>query len=102
MKNRFQSIKLIDQGVVFMILSALLSALNGAVAKLLCDTMDPIEIVFYRNLLGIIIILYSLKNSSIILNNSKLHLLFLRGLFGALAMILFFYTIATIPLSTSN
>jgi drug/metabolite transporter (DMT)-like permease len=60
--------------------------------------MDPLEIVFYRNLLGILIIVYSLKKVRVIVNTSKLHLLFLRGVFGALAMILFFYTIATIPL----
>jgi drug/metabolite transporter (DMT)-like permease len=93
-----EKLKLIDQGVLFMILSAMISALNGAVAKILSDTMDPIEIVFYRNLLGIIIILYSLKKFPKVIDRSKLHLLFLRGLFGALAMLLFFYTIAYIPL----
>lgn len=95
MPQKFNSI---DQGVLFMILSAVLSALNGAVAKLLSETMDPIEIVFYRNLLGVAIILYSLKKAPALVNGSKLYLLLLRGLFGALAMVLFFYTIAAIPL----
>jgi len=93
-----KSLKLIDKGVLFMLLSALISALNGAVAKILSETMDPLEIVFYRNLLGVLIILYSLKKFPRVIDSSKLHLLFLRGLFGALAMVLFFYTIATIPL----
>lgn len=88
----------IDKGVLFMLLSAFISALNGAVAKVLSESMDPIEVVFYRNLLGIIIILYSLKKVSVEIDRSKLHLLFLRGFFGAMAMVLFFYTIATIPL----
>lgn len=81
-----------------MVISALLGALNGATAKLLSESMDPLEIVFYRNLLGFFIILFSLKKFSVSIDSSKLHLLFLRGLFGALAMVLFFYTIATIPL----
>ncbi len=81
-----------------MLLSASISALNGAIAKILSETMDPIEIVFYRNFLGVIIILYSLKKIPVSINTSKLHLLFLRGVFGAMAMLLFFYTIATIPL----
>ena len=81
-----------------MLASALISALNGAIAKVLSQTMDPIEIVFYRNLLGIFIILYSLNKVRVTIERSKLHLLFLRGAFGALAMVLFFYTIATIPL----
>lgn len=101
MSNSLSKLKLIDQGVLFMILSALLSALNGAVAKLLSQTMDPIEIVFYRNLIGIFIIIYTLKKAPVLFDTSKLHLLFLRGLFGALAMVLFFYTIATIPLGVA-
>lgn len=87
-----------DLGVIFMLLSALISALNGAVAKILSESMDPIEVVFYRNLLGVIIILYSFKKLSVSFDTSKIHLLFLRGVFGATAMVLFFYTIATIPL----
>lgn len=81
-----------------MLLSAFIGALNGAVAKILSVSMDPIEIVFYRNLLGVMIILYSLKKIPVIIDTSKLHLLLLRGIFGSLAMLLFFYTIAKIPL----
>ena len=104
MLNKYKSIsklKSIDKGVLFMLLSALISALNGAVAKILSETMDPIEVVFYRNLLGVIIILYSLKKIPVSFDISKLHLLFLRGFFGAVAMLLFFYTIATIPLGVA-
>lgn len=81
-----------------MLLSVLIGALNGAVAKFLSQSMDPIEIVFYRNLIGVLIVLYSFKKFSVSIDTSKLHLLILRGVFGALAMVLFFYTIATIPL----
>ena len=88
----------IDKGVLFMLISALISALNGAVAKILSESMDPIEVVFYRNLLGVVIILYSFKKISVSFDSSKVHLLFLRGVFGSIAMLLFFYTIATIPL----
>lgn len=91
-------LKAIDTGVLFMLLSSFLGALNGAVAKLLSESMDPIEIVFYRNLLGVLIILISLKKVSVTFDTTKVHLLLLRGVFGALAMVLFFYTIATIPL----
>lgn len=94
-------LKLIDKGVFFMLLSALIAALSGAVAKVLSQTIDPIEIVFYRNLLGVMIILYSFKRVSVSIDKSKLHLLFLRGFFGTLAMLLFFYTIATIPLGVA-
>lgn len=97
MKNLLK-LNTIDKGVLFMLLSALIGALNGAVAKYLSQSMDPIEIVFYSKLNRCLIVLYSFKKFSVSIDTSKLHLLFLRGVFGALAMVLFFYTIATIPL----
>ena len=96
--NVISKLKSIDTGIFFMLMSAMLGSLSGAVAKVLSDTMDPLEIVFYRNFLGVIIILYSFKKASVSFDISKSHLLFLRGLFGTIAMVLYFYTIATIPL----
>lgn len=93
-----EQFKSIDKGVLFMLASAFLGAINGAVAKFLSQSIDPFEIVFYRNLIGFILIFWSLKKFSVPVDTSKLHLLFLRGFLGAVAMILFFYTIATIPL----
>lgn len=81
-----------------MLLSALISALNGAITKVLSDDIPPLEIVFFRNLIGVFIILWALKIRPPLLMGKKHHLLFLRGFLGFLAMILFFYTISTIPL----
>ena len=78
--------------------SALISALNGALAKVLSDDMSAMEIVFFRNIIGVALILFALKHTPPKLNGGKLHLLFIRGLFGFSAMILFFYTITVIPL----
>lgn len=87
-----------DRGVLFMLLSALISALNGAVAKLLGDDLSALQIVFFRNLIGVAIILVMLRHTPPALPGGKLHLLLLRGFFGFSAMILFFYTITVIPL----
>lgn len=81
-----------------MLLSALISALNGAIAKILSDDMSALEIVFFRNIIGVIIILYALKIRPPKLIGGKIHMLFMRGVFGFIAMILFFYTITVIPL----
>jgi len=81
-----------------MLASALISALNGAIAKILSEDLSALEIVFFRNLIGVFIILYALKHTPPKLLGGKLHLLITRGLFGFTAMILFFYTITTIPL----
>ena len=94
-------IKNIDKGVVFMLGSALISALNGAITKILSSDMSALEIVFFRNLIGIGLILYALKHTPPTLSGGKLHLLITRGVLGFTAMILFFYTITTIPLGVA-
>ena len=81
-----------------MLIGALISALNGALAKILSQEMSALEIVFFRNLIGVALILYALKHTPPKLSGGKFHLLLTRGLFGFTAMILFFYTITTIPL----
>ncbi|QSZ43047.1 EamA family transporter [Sulfurimonas aquatica] len=81
-----------------MLLGALISALNGALTKILSEHMSALEIVFFRNLIGVFIILYALKHTAPKLSGGKFYMLFSRGLYGFLAMILFFYTITVIPL----
>ncbi len=81
-----------------MLVGALISALNGAIAKLLSDDISAMEIVFFRNIIGTVIILYALKHTPPKLSGGKFHMLLTRGFFGFSAMILFFYTITVIPL----
>ncbi len=87
-----------ESGVLFMLASALISAFNGAITKILAQDISALEIVFFRNLFGIFLILYALKHTPPKRSGAKLYLLLLRGLLGFSAMILFFYTITVIPL----
>jgi len=89
----------IHKGAVYIFFSALLSALNGAVAKILGDDLSALEIVFFRNLFGVVLILTALRITPSSHQGGELKLLILRGLFGFSAMLLFFYTITTIPLA---
>ena len=91
-------IKNLDTGVLYMLAAALISALNGAMTKMLSVEISALEIVFFRNFIGIFLILYAIKHTPVTLYGGKFHLLFMRGFFGFTAMILFFYTIAVIPL----
>ncbi len=88
----------IDSGVAFMFFSSMLSALNGAMAKILGSDMSALEIVFFRNLFGVLIILYTLRHTPPTLQGGNFKLLIWRGIFGFSAMLFFFYTITTIPL----
>lgn len=81
-----------------MLISSLFSAVNGALAKLMSQELSALEIVFFRNLIGVMFILYALNHTRPSLPGGKLHLLLTRGFFGFSAMILFFYTITSIEL----
>ncbi|WP_434581099.1 DMT family transporter [Sulfurimonas sp. NW15] len=91
-------LKNVESGILFMLGAALISALNGALTKILSEDISALEIVFFRNLIGIFIILYALQHTAPKLTGGKIYMLFTRGLFGFMAMILFFYTISVIPL----
>jgi len=91
-------LKGVESGILFMLASALISALNGALTKILSEDIPALEIVFFRNLIGVFIIVYALKHTAPKLRGGKFHLLFFRGFLGFSAMILFFYTITVIPL----
>ncbi len=91
-------LKNLDNGILFMLASALISALNGALTKILSADISALEIVFFRNFIGIFLILYALKHTPPKLTDKRWYLLFMRGFFGFSAMILFFYTITQIPL----
>lgn len=88
----------IDKGVLFMLLSALIAAFDGAIAKILSEDISALEIVFYRNIIGVFFLISMLKHTPAKLPGGQKFLLVMRGLLGFSAMILYFYTIATIPL----
>jgi len=98
MRQKIARIHALDAGIFFMLFSALLSALNGAVAKMLGAEMSALEIVFWRNLAGVLFILLALRHTPATLPGGRPELLVLRGVLGFSAMILFFYTITAIPL----
>ena len=81
-----------------MLSSSFLGAINGAIAKTLATSIPALEIVFFRNILGVIIILAILKHTPSHIDRKNLPFLVLRGFFGFVAMFLFFYTITVIPL----
>ena len=81
-----------------MLIGALISALNGALTKILSHDMSALEIVFFRNIFGVVLIVYALKHTLPTLNGGKFYMLLQRGTLGFMAMILFFYTVTVIPL----
>lgn len=85
-------------GIKYMLFASLLFAFMGAVAKQLSDSMSSVEVVFFRNVFGVIIILFSIYNSPLKQIGGKFWLLIFRGVAGFVALLFFFYNISVISL----
>jgi len=88
----------IDLGVRYMLLSSFLFAFMGAFAKLSSETMSSVEVVFFRNVFGVLLVGVMVFKKPMRHIGGKPFLLFFRGLMGFIALLAFFYNIAHIPL----
>lgn len=85
-------------GVYFMILACLDFALMGACVKLLSEELSSVEIMFFRNVIGVFFLLYLLRKLKIHKEGGRLWLLIFRGVTGTLSLYLFFYNVSNITL----
>lgn len=92
------NIKKLNDGVKYMLFASFLFAIMGAFAKLSSEYMSSLEVVFFRNIFGVIIIGYTIYKTGLKSKGGKPVLLFLRGLMGFLALLAYFYNVANIPL----
>ena len=88
----------VSKGIKYMLLASLLFAFMGAAAKELSDSMSSVEVVFFRNVFGVIFILISIYNSPLKQLGGKFWLLIFRGVAGFVALLFFFYNISIISL----
>lgn len=92
-------IKRINIGVWYMLFASFCFAIMGAMAKELSLYMDSLEVVFFRNLIGVILVLVSFLKVPIKQKGGKPFLLLFRGFMGFVALVAFFYNIAHISLA---
>ncbi|MDD2358468.1 MAG: DMT family transporter [Thiovulaceae bacterium] len=88
----------IDEGVKYMLFASFLFAVMGAFAKLSSGYMSSLEVVFFRNVFGVLIIGFAVLKSPLKSVGGKPFLLFFRGFIGFTALLAFFYNIAHISL----
>lgn len=88
----------VKKGIQYMIVASLLFAFMGAAAKGLSESMSSIEVVFFRNVFGVVLILFSIYKSPLVQQGGKFWLLIFRGMAGFIALLFFFYNIANISL----
>lgn len=88
----------LNTGVKYMLFASLMFAVMGAFAKLASAHMSSLEVVFFRNVFGVVIIGYAILKKPMQHQGGKPLLLFFRGFMGFTALLAFFYNIAHIPL----
>ena len=88
----------VSQGIKYMLFASLLFAFMGAFAKELSDDLPSLEVVFFRNVFGVVLILLSIYRKPLNQVGGKPWLLIFRGMAGFTALLFFFYNISQIPL----
>lgn len=91
-------IKELNKGVQYMLIASFTFAIMGAFAKLSSQHMSSLEVVFFRNIAGVIIVGLAILKKPLKSKGGKPWLLFFRGFMGFTALLAFFYNIAHIPL----
>ena len=84
-----------------MLLAALGFSLMGGSAKLLKGSFNAGQLVFYRNLVGLIFLVASFMMKPAINKGARFHRLLFRGLMGTTALYTLLYCILHIPLGTA-
>lgn len=93
-----EQIKNLNKGVQYMLIASFTFAIMGAFAKLASNYMPSLEVVFFRNIAGVILVGIAVWKSPLVGKGGKPWLLFFRGFMGFIAVLAFFYNIAHIPL----
>ncbi|MCD6433565.1 MAG: DMT family transporter [Sulfurimonas sp.] len=91
-------IKELNSGVKYMLLASFTFAIMGAFAKLASLHMSSLEVVFFRNIAGVLIIGFAVLKKPMKHQGGKPWLLLFRGMMGFTALLAFFYNIAHISL----
>ncbi|ALF45100.1 DMT family transporter [Campylobacter curvus] len=88
-------------GVYYMLIACFMFAVTGAFAKYLSKDMPSIEVVFFRNLIGLVMIVYALYKKPAKQTGGHPWLLMFRGFVGTMALFAFFYNVAHISLGAA-
>lgn len=97
--NKIDETENIKLATKYMLFASLLFALTGGFAKELSAYMSSIEVVFFRNVSGVFIISYAIYKSGLVQKGGRPLLLIGRGVVGFVALLMYFYNIANIPLA---
>jgi len=93
-----EKIKNMDRGILFMLLASLSFAAMGGFAKVVSQALPPVEVTFFRNIFGVVLVGLSIWKVPLKQTGGKFLLLLFRGSIGFIALLAYFYIMAHIPL----
>ena len=88
-------------GILYMLLAALGFSIMGGAAKLLKGSFNAGQLVFYRNLVGLVFLITGFIIKPPVNNGGKLKWLIFRGIMGTVALYTLLYCILHLPLGTA-
>jgi drug/metabolite transporter (DMT)-like permease len=91
-------IKNMDRGILFMLLASLSFAVMGGFAKVVSQVLPPVEVTFFRNIFGVVLVGIAIYRVPLKQTGGKPFLLIFRGSMGFAALLAYFYIMAYIPL----
>ena len=94
----YNILKRLNTGVKYMLIASFTFAIMGAFAKLSSEHMSSLEVVFFRNIAGVLLVGFAVLKKPMTQLGGKPWLLFFRGFMGFVALLAFFYNIAHISL----
>jgi len=92
----------LNLGVKYMLISSICSAFVAAFAKELSTHMDSLEVVFFRNVIGVLLVGVTFLKFPVKQVGGKPFLLFFRGFIGFVSLVAYFYNIANISLADAT
>ena len=81
-----------------MLLASLSFAAMGGFAKVVSQTLPPVEVTFFRNIFGVVLVGIAIWKVPLKQTGGKPFLLLFRGSMGFAALLAYFYIMAHIPL----
>lgn len=82
-----------------MLIAAFCFSVSGACSKILGKRISSVELVLFRNSIGVLFVLFSIYKRPMVHIGGKLALLVFRGIIGTLALYTFFFSVTKIGLA---
>lgn len=89
------------KGILYMLLAALGFSLMGGSAKLLKGSLNAGQLVFYRNAVGLLVLIIGFLIKPPLNKGARFRLLIFRGMMGTVALYTLLYCILHLPLGTA-